>query len=331
MFLQNPRDVSAMTGDTLSRQLERLEVLVGKLGMGLKPEEALEIPALFDEVETRLRTLDPESTGAKAVTAQLDMLGATFRKHLSAFLREIGDPERLDAARRQANPPAENWWWQPERLLAEERKTGVKNALRTLGIAAGIILVLVILYQTLLRPDPRVIAAMDARRETEQLIMVSADLAGALARVEQGLIEAPGDGELLVLKGCVLTLMGGREQEAATAFEESEKALGSREMMLLQRAQTFSILMQPELARQFAQEAIALNPQSAQGYLILGQALEDIKDLNGAYQAYEQASSLGMENNDPTSTAQARLKMGILLQSMNLFAPEQDSTLEPTP
>lgn len=319
MFQQNPRDVSAITGGTLGSMLERLEILVGKLGMGLKSEEALEIPTLFDQAAGRLVELDPESTGGKAAAAQFDALTATFRKHLKDFLREVGDPALLDDARRKAQPPEDNWWWRPEELLAEDRKHQAKNFFRGFGIVVGVLAVLAILYQIFLRPDPSVIAVLDTRREAEQLAIQDGDYLAALARVEQGLQAVPGDGELLAFKGCLLTLIGGREQEASEAFAAAEKALGSREYMLLQSAQTFSLLMQPKLAQARAEEAIALNPKSAQAYLIYGQALEDQKDQGGAYQAYETASSLGMQNNDPTTTAQARIKMGILLQTMNLF------------
>jgi tetratricopeptide (TPR) repeat protein len=275
--------------------------------------------------------MDPESTGSRTSSAQFETLSLTFRRHLADFLREIGDPVKLEDARSRTSPPQENWWWRPEDLLAEERKQSANKLLRGVGIAAGILALLIILYQLFLQPDPSVIAVMDTRREAELMVLEDGDPQAGLVRVEQGLKAVPGDGELLTYKGCLLTLIGGREKDAEEAFAAAEKALGKREYMLILSAQTYSILAQPALAQARAEEAIALNPKSAQAYLIYGQALEDQKDANGAYQAYETASNLGMENDDPTITAQARMKMGILLQSMNLFPQEDLAYPSPTP
>jgi cytochrome c-type biogenesis protein CcmH/NrfG len=318
MLQQNPRDVTAMTGETIGIQLERLDVLLGKLGMGLAPEEALEIPVLLDQVYRRMKETDPESQGGKGSAAQFETYSQTYKKNLAVFLREVGDPAKLAAARLAANPPPDQWWWQPEQMLAQERKAGTIKVLRGLAITVAIIAVLVIVYQLFLRPSPQVIAVMDTRREAEQLMAESGDTKAALARVEQGLSQVPGDSELLVLKGCLLTMIGGRETEARAAFSEAEKSVGSHEYVLLMSAQNYTTLYQPALAKADAEAAIAINPKSAQGYLILGQALEDQKDQNGAYQAYEKASALGTESNDPTITAQARIKMGMLLQAMGM-------------
>jgi tetratricopeptide (TPR) repeat protein len=95
-------------------------------------------------------------------------------------------------------------------------------------------------------------------------------------------------------------------------------------------AQNYSNLFQPVLAQANSEAAIEINPQSAYAYLILGQALEDQRDQVGAYQAYEKASALGNETEDPTITAQARMKLGILMQSMSMNNLSGDQTLTPT-
>jgi predicted Zn-dependent protease len=174
-----------------------------------------------------------------------------------------------------------------------------------------------------------VIAAMDASNAAIELAQAGGDKEEALARVEEGLVQAPGDSDLLVLKGCLLTLIGGREAEAEAAFEEAEEALGTREYLLLASAQNYVVLGEPAASQADAEAAIALNPRSAQGYLILGQALEDQNDTSGAYAAYEKASALGLEeDNDAAISAQARIKMGMLMQSIQNMMPELE-TLTP--
>jgi tetratricopeptide (TPR) repeat protein len=331
MLQQDPRNLTSITGERVGDQLERLEVLLGKLGMGLGPDEALEIPVLMDQVYLYIQQTDPENQGGKSASAQFDTFSQTYKKHLAVFLREVGDPAKLEAARIAANPPVEHWWWWPEEALAAQRRNSVKQGLRTLAIVVGILAVLVIVYQLFLQPDPKVIAAMNAQRDAEMLAQTSKDYPGAVARIDQGLTQSPGNSDLLVLKGALLTLIGDREKEANALFDEAEKQLGNREMMLLMKAQNYSILGKPDLSQSTAMEAIGLNPQSAQGYLILGQALEDQRDTTGAYAAYEKASTLGMENNDPTVTAQARMKMGMLMQSMNLVPDFGGSTPSATP
>jgi tetratricopeptide (TPR) repeat protein len=327
MLQQTPREMSALTGEHVGTYLDRLDVLLGKLGMGLKPDEALEIPALLDQVYSHVEQADPESQGGKAAAAQFEAFSQAYKKQLAVFLREVGDPTKLEAARAAANPPADHWWWRPEEVLGGERKSSLKKTLVNVAIGAGILAVLVIVYQLFLRPSPEVIAVLNAQREAEELMVRSGDTAAALARIDEGLAQVPGDSELLVLRGCYLTLIGGRQDEAEAAFNEAQKKVGSREYVLLMSAQDYSILGRPALAQSNAEAAIAINPKLAQGYLILGQALEDQGDRIGAYDAYEKASTLGMENDDPTVTAQARMKLGMLMQSINML-PEQP---QPTP
>jgi cytochrome c-type biogenesis protein CcmH/NrfG len=71
-------------------------------------------------------------------------------------------------------------------------------------------------------------------------------------------------------------------------------------------------------------------PDSAKGYLIIGQAYEDVGDQLKALDAYEKASVAGEKLDDSTTVAQARIKMGMLLQILALPSIDNE-TVTPTP
>jgi len=139
---------------------------------------------------------------------------------------------------------------------------------------------------------------------------------------------SPNDADLLILKGCLLTLLSNNDQETKAVFSQAEAALGSHETYMLARAQAFLILGKLDLANKDLQDLIRENPKSARAYLILGQVYESQQNSTAAYATYEKASNLATEANDSVVAAQSRIKMGMLMQSMGLFPVFQVS---PTP
>jgi cytochrome c-type biogenesis protein CcmH/NrfG len=295
------------------------------LGYG---KEALEILSYLDRANDRIIQAHNQGLAIPSEEAQFSTIIENFRDQAGAFLHEIGGLRGLEERRQHANPPETNWWWWPERIVSQKRTVSVKGYLRTGGIILGVLIVLVIVYQ-FIKPDAQTIAVQQAI-QSAQVIGSEGDLQKALPEVEQGLQAAPEDPELLILKGCLLNLIPGRESEAQAVFDQAEKIVADHEMFLLQRAQTYFVFNKFDIAQTDAQQAVDLNPKSAKGYLVLGQILESQREMDKAYAAYEKASSLASENDDSVIAAQARIKMGMVMQLMgvNMFEP---TGITPTP
>lgn len=300
---------------SIERTLERLEILTGQLGLGIGREQAHQIPQLLQQVADYLETANPEAQGTRMVQAGFSAYSSALRKNLSAFLRELRDPGSLAARRPSGVSAARDWWWFPAETLAADRKAALLRFLRTASIVAAVLLAAWLVYLKWFQPDPKVLLVMDTREAASQLLAVEMAPAAALARIDQGLTEVPDDGELLSIKSAVLIAMG-REQEAEPVFREAVTALGDEQQVLATRAQFLSVGGYPSLAERDARSMIANDKGTALGYMLLGQALEFQKQYQGALEAYETASTLGMESGDTVVAAQSRIKMGYLMQQM---------------
>jgi tetratricopeptide (TPR) repeat protein len=141
--------------------------------------------------------------------------------------------------------------------------------------------------------------------------------AGALSEVEQALAVAPGDANLLTFKG-VLQQKLGQNAAAEQTFAAAEAVFGNRETFLLTRGQTYLRMGQGEAALADAQAAITLNPKSAIGYLLFGQANEALENYQEAIAAYQQAGTLADAQNNPQIAAIARMNLATLMQRLPL-------------
>jgi tetratricopeptide (TPR) repeat protein len=323
-----PSETIPINANNLSDLLDQIDNIQGKIGLGVG-KKGLDLLLLCDRVDERFRLLEQQGNEVKAEKAQFEHVTETYRKQAWQFIREVGGLREIEQLREKTQPRSENWWWWPERIVKDQRLTSFKGYLRNLLILASVILVVVVAYQLFFKPDPKVIAVMDAGQNA-QLSMSDGNPDKALADIETGLAISPKDPDLLMLKGCILSLNTAKTAEAKAVFDQAEMVINSRELFLMNRAQTYFMIGQLELSKADAQAAIDVNPNSAKAYLILGQDLESLADQTGAYAAYQKASDLG--GDDPTTVAQARIKMGMLLQSMGLFPSTQDvTTTTPTP
>jgi predicted Zn-dependent protease len=183
-----------------------------------------------------------------------------------------------------------------------------------------VVLALGALYNRFLAPDPATRERLRHEQAADSLTM-DGNLDGALGEVEQALGYAPGDPALLALKG-VLQQELGQPAAAQEAFAASEKAAGSREAFLITRAQMYLRVSDGKAMLADAQEVIVANPQSAPGYLLLGQADQMLGKDQDAITAYEKAGSLADAQNNPQLAAIARMNLATLLQQIPLETPE---------
>jgi tetratricopeptide (TPR) repeat protein len=299
--------------DELRDQIDELEAMIGRLGYGLGLE-ALAILTLFDSVSTGLASFQAEGQGMRAEEARLDTVSSRFSRKADVFLREIGGAGTLKDARRARQPDLESWWWFVDQLVTNRRRDRIRRLLRLGAVVAVVLLLLSVLYQRFLAPDPATRERLRLQHSAENLAL-QGDIAGALSEVEQALAVAPGEPNLMILKGSLQQALGQAAASEET-FAAAEAAFEGREDFLLARARSYLLLGQPEAALADAQEAIELNPQSANGYVLMGRAHEQMEEYVDAIFAYEQAIDLAEEQDNYQLAGTTRINVGILMQRL---------------
>jgi tetratricopeptide (TPR) repeat protein len=310
----------------IQAKLDEVERIIGRLSFRVG-KEALRILPNLDEAYERLQALQGQTNAPRAEQAQFEAICANLRKEGRVFLRQIGGERVLEGERARRQPPRDYWWWYLDDELDAAQRVSFKRKLRTAGIVAAVLLVAFAVYRIFFTPDPLVIAEVNAQQDAD-LYLSDGKTTDALQAVETGLQQAPNSALLLIYKGLILEDMG-QAQEGASYLEQARQILNDEEIYVLNQAQTLMVMSKFDAAIDLLKQLITKEPNSAKAYLMLGQAYESSGDQASALQAYEDASTIGEAADDSTTVAQARIKMGLLMQVYGMS--DYFSTATPTP
>jgi len=230
------------------------------------------------------------------------------------------------AALRSARAPArQRWWWYLDEYVAEQRKLALRNLARTGIILVVVFAIAALIYQTWFRPDPAVIARMGytgaAQRASEE-----GNLNLALQGIDNGVAEFPDDGEILLWRATILSLLK-RPQDAEAAFQAARVAYPDEITYLVTRATVRTQANDIAGAYADALAATKLSPDSAQAFLVLGGAQELSGETQKATQSYSTAASLAAAAKETQMEAMAKVRLAMLMQSGGSIFP----TPQPTP
>ena len=310
---------------TISDELDRLEILVGRIGFN-SPEQARDLLVGLDEVFGRLEQWG-DTPARKTTQVHFDALLARLRKDAAQFVRDLGGATRLVDLRAGVNPPRTAEWWYLDELLAARRKAAIRRAGFTL---AGVVLALVLLgviYEAFIAPPPEVTARYRLENSARTLMM-DQNWQAALGEVDAALQIAPDDPTLHVLKGVILE-NSGQGELAEASFTEAKKYMPGEVEFLLVRAQAYENSGQSEAAMADAQEAVRLDPQSAQGYLVIGGIHESNRRFRDALAAYDQAFQAADAQGQTELAAIARTRTAMVMQVINQGVDIPTNTPEP--
>lgn len=322
-----PQPTSDLLGGTISDDLDKIEILVGKIGFNTR-EQTLQVLYSLDVVSAKMSRLE-NGQSLKTARAQYEGILAKLDKEASGFLRDLGGVQVLRQTRSQVNPPKDHSWWYLDVSLAQRRNSSIKRLLITAGAILVLLVVLGFVYQTFLAPAPEV-AERYSREQAAGDALIAGDLEKALKEAEAGLLLAPQDAGLLILKGVILDGLG-KSGDAQVAFEAAQKVLPNQEEFLITRGQHYSMSNQLDKALSDATDVLRLNPESAQAYLLIGQVYEIQKDYQKALDAYDQAYTISDKQKQYEMAALARMRMAMLMQVMNVQITPPDWMLTPTP
>ncbi|MBI1881313.1 MAG: tetratricopeptide repeat protein [Chloroflexi bacterium] len=276
-------------------------------------DQALQLLLDLDQVDTLFHQLESADLNLLPERGRFQSLLARLRKRAAPLLRSLGGPAALRARRPTPSPPPEKWWWYLDERVAAQRR----RLLRQVALIGVVILVLLsglrVLFQTVLAPSPEIAARLEAENNAYNVID-SGDYRQALAFIEQGLVKAPGNPDLLLLKGVVEEILG-EDTSAAASFEQAQTSINDPLSFSLARSQLQLRLGQFSKAEHDARTALELDENSARAWFLLGQALEFQNKLAEAIPAYQHASELGLDSGDSEIVVMARMALGRLAAS----------------
>ena len=307
--------------ESLRQQLKRLESLLGKLTSDTDTTEAIEILRCFDQIDALMSQLEKTDMDLAAERTRLETVQKQTKRKAKLFMKTVGGEEKLQALRVRHKPAPSQWWWFLDEYLQEQRHQRRQQRLRTLGIGAAILAVLVLLYNLLLAPDPETRKRYQLEQEAERAI-AQGDATTALAKVNEALDLGQSTADLLILKGVVLQA-SGKPAEAENAFTEAQMVLEDREAFYLSRARTYLRIGNQESSLSDAQNALERNPDSAYGYYLAGTALIGLNRFAEAEERLEKASELAEAQNNAQLQGMARVQIANI--SMMIEAPPTQS------
>ncbi len=311
--------------EELRQILTRLEGQVGQIGHREKTAAAETLDlldqavALIKQITTTGGDLSAENTRYTTITRQFDQKKA-------AFLKDIGGAQALQQLRATRVPEEEDWWWHADVRLDEERRLRRTHVLQRAGIAVVVLIILTGLYILFLAPDEATRERFRHEHDAEQAL-IDGNPAAAVVEADLALSWAPDDDELLILKGVALELQGETEQ-AQALYDRAQVLLGEAEAFLALRAQTHMLADRGDLALADAQHIIELDPNSALGHFIVGNANSSLGNYYEAADNYERASELADATGQTQLQAMAKIQLGNIMMMMQ--APDLGTGANPS-
>jgi tetratricopeptide (TPR) repeat protein len=281
-----------------------------------KPEEASEIPVLFDRVNQALEELQEHGMNLASELGQVETLSAQFTKKRALFIRKIGGPQELAKAREANQPPRDRWWWYVDLALVEENKQKAVHWLRIFAVAAVSLIILAVIYQKFFAPDPATKASYGHQQKAENAVM-EGNFEYALNEVQQALTYTPEEANLYVLQGVILEALA-RTEEAHSSFDTALQKYDQADQFYNKRTLVYLMLGDAERALADCETAIQINPDSALSYLEQGQAYEMLEDIQKAIESYEKADEIAQKSGNAQLQAVIRMTLSNAYQRIIL-------------
>lgn len=249
--------------------------------------------------------LRPEQT-------RLDTLSKQILRHRKHLLQVLGGPAKLASSRpayaRQETHP----WWFVDIWVAVQAAATRRQLAWVGGILGVLLVILTILFNTILKPDPALVARMTLFDEALALIVETGDYEQALANVDEALTLRPQDAELMLLKSIILDTLEQSPREAAALNAEAETLLLNPEDRSLVRGRLYLQLRRPAEAVTQAETALNVNAESAEAWLLLGQSYAGLGRASEAHTALQQAADLALAQDKDELYAIAKMNQAYL-------------------
>ncbi len=303
---------------SLDQTLDELDSLVGKLDSKNKIA-ATQILTLMDDLHTRFKDqiiLDQEGVPENS---QLGYLYKQIRKQTPTIVKAVGGDEFFQIKRQELEFSESAWWWYLDKYLVQKRKKSFVRMVRGFVIFAVILFIAVLAYQRWLAPPPEVRARLGFENQAS-LAIEDGRYTDALTAVNEALTYGPEEYSLWIQKGMLLIQLGDKAA-AQDSFDQALTLGIDQERYFIERIYNAMQIGLIDLALEDIDQLLSVNPESAEGYLFLGQILESRGDTSGAMQAYEKASVFAEQQEKIELMTTIRMRLGMLMQAVQLPTP----------
>ncbi len=268
---------------------------------------------LLDRIELRFVELESYGLDLRPEFTRWASLHSKLRREAGRIMRVVDVAGGLDNLR-QANPPAEGFWWHLDAVVAESRRRLLRRLGITLGTIVSLLVVVWILLTFVFPPDPNTVVASEAISTLQQLAF-EGRWEEALAVIEEAKSQlTQPDAEILIWEGVIRGKLG-QDERAREALAEAKSLVPPGKLV----AYWWSLgsvqlsVGNVEEARHAAFEAISLDDADPQGYFLLASVAEVIGNTVCAVDLFEETFQLAADSN-PQLAVIARVRMGNLLQ-----------------
>ncbi|MEZ4737229.1 MAG: tetratricopeptide repeat protein [Caldilineaceae bacterium] len=266
---------------------------------------------LLDQIEQQLTELIANETDLRPELGRWDSLTSRLRSQpgpLVAAATKAGGLARL----RQKHPPAEEFWWHLDKEVMQRRAQTVRRMLTT------VLLLVVVLgggwwaLNTFFPPNPDAVRMLETNSQLEELI-AQQRWEEALAIIETAQQELPNEPELILWE-VVFAEQLGETERAQQALARAQALLPEQPVELWVQLGNQRLQVGDFAGAQAAgNEALALDPESAQATFLLGSVAEMTNDIATAIEMFDRTFTLA-EDENPQLAVIARVRMGNLLQ-----------------
>ena len=268
---------------------------------------------LLDRIEERFAELESGGLDLRPEYTRWGSLQSKLRREAGRIVRVIDVAGGLEQLR-QANPPAEGFWWHLDAVVAAARRRLIRRLGVSLGSIAAVLVIVWALLTFVFPPDPNTVVASEAISTLQQLAF-EGRWEEALAVIEEALAQlTQPDAELLIWEGVIRGKLG-QDERAREALEEAKSLVPAGQLV----AYWWSLgsiqinVGDVEDARNSGFEAIRLDDTDPQGYFLLAGVAEAKGDTVCAVDLFEETFQLAADSN-PQLAVIARVRMGNLLQ-----------------
>ena len=312
-FLQ-PKNISP--AEQLRARLTALENALPDL----PTQPAAAVQTFFSEMDAARQQFSDLTAARVDLTPELtrfETIQSRIARHADRLLHAIGGAAKLRSLRpadisRETHP-----WWFVDEISAEQKARARKRIFTILGIAGAIVLAVVIVFNTILKPDPAVVAKTRHFQTALDLVMEQQDYPAALAEIEQALAAMPDDVDSLVFKAVLLAQMG-QNAEAETVLARAKSLAADDTTVPIAQARLLQQMGKTGEALSLAEGVIAAHPDSAEAWYLAGQAHAALGEIPQARESLSKAAELALAQGNDSLYVIAKTNLTYLLGGGNL-------------
>ncbi|MDM8528289.1 hypothetical protein QUF58_08745 [Anaerolineales bacterium HSG24] len=283
---------------------------------------------LLHELDRCFKLLEKLKSTALDLTSEesrFNGIQLRLQRNTVTIVKRLGGPKVMREHRPKSADVEDQWWWFIDSAIVDRQKRIVINIALILGLFLTVIFTIYIAFETVLAPDPTVLARLDTENIVYQAL-ASDEYENALAKVDEGLqhellIDDPA---LLILKGTIHNSLAQSEQ-AEESFARAKATISNPVVFHIARAQLYMRNKNPDKAEEDIRIVIKFEERNAAAWLMLGQICEGQNKQFDAIRAYEHAGNLATENGDNEIVVMARMALAQMgATGLSIDTPMED-------